>query len=455
MVKPEKFLKYYTIATKIGGVFMPNRQIFDGLVFTGDPRLDIALLSRFFGQWNVQEDGFQNFYLGGGNSSIHFGDTLYVKLSGHQLPTITGDGFGKIDVKRVVKGLKKYEEQCRTVLKGDYTQDFSSVIQLDDLVSKLFTDANSSGGEPSVETGLHAQLSGTNHRPRWNMHDHNTIANGLLCSNNAEEAFCEIFAPDNTFCFIPFIEPGAPLSIKFNQCMEGWRKKQPSVIMMAQHGKIQTAYSPKEVWELAELTTSKIKGYAESKLPRSPFHVRSYNPPSDYLCQSIQYRLMECFNELSYFQAHVPEDDLILRMLNSQKALNTIETGMPNPDAAVYGGAAPMIVRVKPSEGISKLKDSIKKAKEDYIRQYTEATPLNADKSIYLPKIVLVEGICAVTMGQNLKQVKNAYASLLDTVYVMHMAQAFGGMKPLSYKHLYYINNWGAEKRRARLAEKR
>ncbi len=439
---------------------MPQRQSFEDLKFTTDPRHDIALFSRFFGQWNVEEDGFQNFYRGGGNSSINLGYIMYVKLSGHSLPTIREDGFGEIDVGHVAEGLKRYEKQCRLVLDSDYTKDFSPVMELDDLVSELFTHANAGQGEPSVETGLHAQLSGTGKSPRWNMHDHSTIANGLLCSNNAEKAFYEIFGDILSIRFMQFIEPGAPLSIMFNQHMQRWKQQvEPSVIMMAQHGKIQTDYSPEKVWGHAQMVTAKILDYSQSHLPQHPFGVEyvSFNQNAPFLITEACSYLEEIFPGKKAY--HFAQNDLLMKMLHSKQALATIAQGAPNPDAAVYGGAAPMVVDFESSEGVAKLKDRIDKAREEYIRKYTQDFPLNANKSEYLPKIILIPGVCAITLGDKdknpEKQANNAYAALLDTIYLMRQAEAFGGMKPLSYRHLYYITNWGAEERRKKLAEKR
>ena len=86
-------------------------------------------------------------------------------------------------------------------------------------------------GEPSVENGLHARLAGSEEIPRWNIHDHNTIINSMLCAENAEEAFYNIFGRDNRMIrYMEFIEPGAPLFVVFNDKI-GKRRYGQSIII--------------------------------------------------------------------------------------------------------------------------------------------------------------------------------------------------------------------------------
>jgi len=416
----------------------------------------IAKLSRYFGQFSLEEDGYQYSYLGGGNTSVNLGDSVFVKLSGHGLSTIEPKGFGMVDVKKVLNGLGSSEELCDSVLKHDYTKDFGYVKVLDQKVARLFRGASHGDGDPSVETGFHAQLSGTHNRPRWNIHDHNTVKNSLLCSNNAEQAYTELFGGDISIRFMEFVEPGAPLSIVFNRKMKEWKNQaEPKVIFMAQHGTIQTGYSPQEVYDLDQMVLEKIFTYSKAHLPEFPFGVDSFQMPDSSLVDEAYNCVKRCFPEIKNKNTKgIEEKTLVMKLLFSEIALATIAQGMSNPDAAVYGRAVPMVVDFKPGDNASTLRKKTAEAKEQYIRRYRHKLPLNLDRSIYLPRIVLIPGVCAVTMGESEKQATNAYAALVDTVYVMRGAEAFGGMKPLSYKHLFYITNWRAEARREKMASR-
>ena len=60
----------------------------------GVHRHDIAELSKYFGQFSIESRGYQNIFLGGGNSSINNGRTLWVKLSGTSFKNIRPEDFG-------------------------------------------------------------------------------------------------------------------------------------------------------------------------------------------------------------------------------------------------------------------------------------------------------------------------------------------------------------------------
>jgi rhamnose utilization protein RhaD (predicted bifunctional aldolase and dehydrogenase) len=113
-----------------------------------------------------------------------------------------------------------------------------------------------------------------------------------------------------------------------------------------------------------------------------------------------------------------------------------------------------MVVYRPSNEKNSALLNLIGQARQDYERRFTYTKPINANGSLYLPRIVLIQGLCAITMSAEedhakaRKKANNAYEALIDTVYVQRGATAFGGMKPLSHQHLFYITNWAAEKRR-------
>jgi len=427
----------------------------DEIKFTpADPRVGIANFSQYFGQRKLPRSIWQNYYWGGGNASINIGDKLYVKKSGKYLSTITANGFAEVDVDKITTGLAKLQGQCKRVLETDYTKDFSCVDTLDKKVLKLF-------GEGSVETGFHAKLAGTLDKPRWNMHDHNSLVNGLLCSKYADFHVDRIFKGDKHIKYMPFIEPGAPLSIRFNQYMDEWRKKdeEPSVILMGQHGKIQTANSPKELCELADYVVDKVRAELPRNWLSNAFGIKETpkeSNPRDIanVIESLK-RMYGDDVTIKAFTKH----EVVQKMLHSREAVGLIEQGMPNPDAAVYAGAAPMVVNYVPiyHDGAW---EPLKKARRKYVQKWTVEQPLNDDGSEYVAKLVLVPRLGAFAIGKKDekgdgdKKCNQIYSSLLDTAHVMAAADAFGGMKSLSYKHLYYINNWKAEHRREVIADK-
>lgn len=418
---------------------------YDDLNLCGVPRHDIAELSRYFGQFSIESHGYQNIFLGGGNSSINNGNTLWVKLSGTSFKNIGPEDFGELNLERLQDGLPKVNSLCKKVLSEDYRNNFTPVVYLDELASSLFTEANMGSGEPSVETGLHARLAGSEEIPRWNIHDHNTIINSMLCAENAEEAFYDIFGRDNRMIrYMEFIEPGAPLFVVFNDKMKKWEKEDiVKVILLSQHGKILSGESAKEVIGLHNNAIEKVNNYIKDNIPKDIFHSNT-EPVLDTSCMESAVRYIEEYLPDFYVNNVNCEDMLIKYMLCSEYALSTLAKGMPNPDAVVYGNAAVMNIDFNWEK--SNLKDKIAEAIHYYKNTHGA---LNLNKDQYLPKIIIIPKAGVITVGANRKVAENAYAALLDTVYIMRGAEAFGGMKPLSPKHQYYINNWAAEKRRA------
>jgi len=415
---------------------------------------DIVLFTRYVGQFNIPEHGFQHSYLGGGNTSLNNGADLIVKLSGHFFSTINETGFGIATIDEILDGLLLLEPECDALRRLDYVQNFDPVNELDRKVAALYTRTNRSGGELSVEAGFHARLRGTLDGPRINMHDHHSTMNGLLNAWEAEQHSARLFSDLPYVKFMEFMETGAPLAIEFNRRMRRWAAEggEPTVILMAQHGAIQTGYTTREVLGLSNLVVTRIQEDIKSRLPEFAFGVETYKLPDAAIIEQATAYLKNVM-EKKFAACHgINEDAHVMRMLNSDKALEIIASGSPNPDACVYGGAYTMNVDYKPGDSFEKLRANIDEAWKAYQRKHTEESPLYVDRRVYKPKIVLIKGLGAITLGDTEKEALNGHYALLDTVHVMKTAQAYGGMKPLTYAQLFYMTNWALEIRRARFA---
>ncbi|MFC1543588.1 hypothetical protein ACFL4K_03505, partial [Candidatus Neomarinimicrobiota bacterium] len=178
-------------------------------------------------------------------------------------------------------------------------------------------------------------------------------------------------------------------------------------------------------------------------IPKEFFHSNT-EPVIDTSVMESAERYVEAVLPDLYVNSVNCEDKLIKYMLCSEYALGTLTKGMPNPDSVVYGNVAAMSIDFNWQK--RNLKDKITEAIDNY---KSTNSKMNINEEPYLPKIILIPKAGVITVGANKKVAENAYAALLDTVYIMRGAEAFGGMKSLSLRHQYYINNWAAEKRRA------
>lgn len=181
--------------------------------------------------------------LGEGNTSARADDkSFYVKGSGTQLRTITGDGFARVAFEPVLAMVER--------------PDMS-----DAEVKSALTAAKvdpSTGPHPSVETLLHAlclQLPGVN----FVGHTHATAINMLTCSVGFEQAYAGRLFPDEIVScgpapvLVPYTDPGVPLAV------EVWRRiqayidqygEQPKLILIQNHGPIVLGKSPQHVLDV-------------------------------------------------------------------------------------------------------------------------------------------------------------------------------------------------------------
>jgi len=186
---------------------------------------ELIQLSRDLG-----ESAYKLVIIGEGNISLREKeDTFWIKASGHQMPTITPQGFAQI---RFAPILAIFDNPPQT----------NSAQRLA-LRAALVDD---SYADPSVETSFHAMLlhdCGVN----CIAHTHPVAVNRLLCSAQAETfARRRIYPDEVVLCgpesvFVPYVDPGLPLAIAMREQVRRYMDKYgeaPKVILMANHGLI-------------------------------------------------------------------------------------------------------------------------------------------------------------------------------------------------------------------------
>ena len=189
--------------------------------YLGDPARDLAIL-------------------GEGNTSARLDEeAFYVKASGHQLGTITPDGFCAVHFARVLPA-------------------FDGPELSDAAVKETLLNCKADGDitvMPSVETFLHAYLLTL---PNVNFvgHTHPTAVNAILCARNAREALAGRLFPDEVVCcgvapcFVEYTDPGIPLARLLKQRVEEFAEtynEYPKVILMQNHGFIALGKTPKDI----------------------------------------------------------------------------------------------------------------------------------------------------------------------------------------------------------------
>jgi len=191
--------------------------------------------------------------IGEGNTSAKveikdIADSFFIKASGTQLATVTGDDFVQVYFEPIVQLIN---------LKDPNTEE------INDIFEKAKVDKKCRAN-PSVETLLHAiclNLEGVN----FVSHTHPTAVNRLTCSKSFPENLKGRIYPDEIVLlgkesvFIPYTDPGVQLAQKAKKEIEIFLDKheeRPKSIYIQNHGFIALGSTPTEV-ENITLTANK------------------------------------------------------------------------------------------------------------------------------------------------------------------------------------------------------
>ncbi len=201
---------------------------------------------------------------GGGNTSVKMtGGLMAIKASGFRLTDVAPDaGYAVLD--------------------GAALRDFYIHSE-----ASSFEDVEAAGSErakaltreieglkplrPSVEAGFHSLL------PRFVAHTHSAYANAAACAENSRELTAQALSgAPYSVAFIPYVNPGAQLTFTMRDILrEATEKegKEPSVIVMQNHGLIAAAETADECLFLHEDANARFRKFfgvdaADYPLPR-------------------------------------------------------------------------------------------------------------------------------------------------------------------------------------------
>ena len=164
--------------------------------------------------------------LGEGNTSAALDDgTFYVKASGHQLGTITRDGFSRVrldDVMKLLDGSARGDEALHEALMASLVKG--------------------SEAKPSIETLLHA-LCLREGGAKFVGHTHAEACTAILCSAHGAEPFLSHIFPDAIVvcgkvpAVVPYADPGFELAVAVRRCLRDYaHARRPKLILLVNHG---------------------------------------------------------------------------------------------------------------------------------------------------------------------------------------------------------------------------
>ncbi len=347
--------------------------------------------------------------LGGGNTSVKDGDTLYVKASGYSLKSIGAEGF----VKMSMKALSRMWDAS---LPEQESEREKGILQ-------IMMDAREEGetARPSVEALLHALLP-----ERYVVHLHPAIVNGLTCSRSAGEGMKTLF-PDALW--VPITHPGFILASVIRALQKTYAEEfgtSAKVIFLQNHGVFISADTADGI----RASYDRIMTTLSRSLVRRP----------DFSTVSFSESNVDIIKEA--LASNLPSADGWSFMVNRELShyLESYERSYPirssyTPDHIVYSGVAPLWIPSQvplsrdPAADINVL-----------IGQFRQEHGV-------LPRIVLVEKLGAFASSSR------ALTLFIDTIKVAVFTESFGGPRFMEQQYIDFIRDWEVENYRAKVAQ--
>lgn len=340
---------------------------------------------------------------GGGNTSVKEGDILFVKGSGTSLATIKEEGFVAMDRKKL--------SAMMTV--GYPTEEAArEAAALKDMMAARLPSEE--GKRPSVEVLLHNLFE-----QKYVLHVHPALVGGLVCGNDGEKIAQELFG--DKALWIGLCRPGYVLSLVCQKTMADAKEKTgvaPQILLLQNHGIFFAADTTEEIDVLAEEVMSKLASRIHRAPDVSPVNVDTTAAAA--IAPALRMLYAEGKDAICTFFTNAD----VAAFIASDEALSPLK-GCFTPDHIVY----------------CKAKFLTLEAQGDLAAAFSEFRTANG----HAPKIVLIKGLGAFSLGNTKKEADTAKALFLDEVKVAVYTESFGGACHLPQEFVDFIVNWEVE----------
>jgi rhamnose utilization protein RhaD (predicted bifunctional aldolase and dehydrogenase) len=358
---------------------------------------------------------------GGGNTSVKYGDRLWIKASGHALATIAEEGFVELDRTRLDAMLASRwpsDADAREAAFVDAVMD-----------ARVHPELNQ---RPSVETLLHHLLP-----DRFVVHTHPRIVNALSCCVHGPELSESSLG--NQVLWQPYVDPGLVLAQSLHTAIETYAQNfshAPQAVILANHGLIISGDSIAHIQRITnnivekidhDLSVSKIDGFDGDEYQAQPdlidLHERAIRkaiPGSHTACDTS-----------------LP----ILRLVGSSAGRDAALAGPLSPDHIVYCRSMPMWIQ--DSDG----------SEGGAVKQWRHAHDQYHDHYGFEPWIGLIAGVGAIAIRHTQAMAKTTCEVYLDAAHVYYGAVRLGGIQVMSDRNRRFIENWEVESYRRNIAE--
>lgn len=358
---------------------------------------------------------------GGGNTSVKYGDRLWVKASGNALATITTEGFVELD-------RTKLDAMLSARWPEDADERESSFI-------RAVMDARvhpELGQRPSVEALLHHLLP-----DRFVVHTHPRVVNALSCCIHGPN-LAKLSLGDRIL-WQPYVDPGLVLAQSLKAAVDTYTKKlshTPEAVILANHGLFVSSDSAAQIDIITHSMIEKI----ESDLNDSEvdgFGGHGYQPRPELI--PLHERAIHEAVPGSYTASDTSTP--IRRLVGSSGGRDVAISGPLSPDHIVYCRSLPMWVE-DPSCN-----------EDEAVKQWRHARDEYCDTYGLEPWVGLIAGVGAIAIRQTQQMADTSCQVYLDAAHVYYGAARLGGVAVMSIRDRRFIENWEVEAFRRNVAE--
>lgn len=332
---------------------------------------------------------------GGGNTSVKFGDKMYIKASGYLLSELTpSTGHTIVETQKVIR-----------ILEDDEVLSISNKKEKDATASKKLQLAKLlDGPRPSIETYLHALLY------KYTLHVHSIAVNLFTSHRDWMNMMGEL---DREALCVRYETPGIELALELKSQMQAYHAEYgrlPRVIFLQNHGLIVSSDDYAEI----EALTEKVVLAAEQMAGVDFSRYRHTTQIAQCYTEAFQRSIM----------AYLTEDATISRLLNETNAAALKKPF--SPDGYVFCGYTLLNLAELGTEAFLQ-----------YRERYFDA-----------PKIIRYQG-CTYIMAPDLKKAKMIEDVLKNNLLIANALDT--ELQFLEDDEISYLGNWEAEKYRQKL----
>lgn len=376
---------------------------------------------------------------GGGNTSVKtrvtelVGDTvdvLYVKGSGWDLAKIEPEGFPacRLDKLRRLCDLERMtDEQMVAQLRSQMLDPSSPT--------------------PSVEALLHALLPA-----KYIDHSHADAVLAVVDQPGSPQLVREVFG--DRALFVPYVMPGFALARKV---ADVWRAlsragREPSVMILDKHGIFTWGETALESYERMIANVTRAERWLGEARPVSR---RTISSPSPDACARLAPMLRGALTRASgqRWLCTFRMTPQILSFCDRDDLASLTQRGCVTPDHVLRTKPRPLVLPfVNPDDrhgAKAAIEAGLAAYAEEYKAYFRRCSAMHPDPSRReldpWPRVVLFQGMGALTLGKTLKDAEIAGDIYEQTTSVIEQAEAIGGYEPASELDLFDVEYWSLE----------